>query len=232
MISCSPLRTTVAPPVLRCEPVAGPLQQDATLYVVPDGTILRGNLSCKSLLIHEGSTVWVDQDLHLMASGTVRIEGTLVASDGDGPLHPHAAAITISSPYLIDVPGSIRGGRGWTADAAHKHGGNGSSIRLSAPIVCVDGVATAGAGGDGTAGGRGGNGGAATVEGYLLVREGDSHSSLVSGAGGVGSYPSDSGESGHVIAQVPAEVVANWDTILPQILALTEAHPLFREDTR
>jgi len=193
----------------------------ATFSTIPaptlwrDGEVMSGIHQVSSLVVPEGSTVWVEDDLQLFATGAVRIAGRLLAFDADALGRVHAPRIHITSNLAIDVPGEIHGGRG--ANPFVGPGGDGSSISLAAPLIYVDGGVQSGAGGRGGAGGDGGQSGHLTTLGYCLVREWRAdHFSLMSGPGGEAGSDGRGGSSGDVYNSVPEAVRDSILQMLPQ----------------
>jgi len=193
----------------------------ATFSTIPaptlwrDGEVMSGIHQVSSLVVPEGSTVWVEDDLQLFATGAVRIAGRLLAFDADALGRVHAPRIHITSNLAIDVPGEIHGGRG--ANPFAGPGGDGSSISLAAPLIYVDGGVQSGAGGRGGAGGDGGQSGHLTTLGYCLVREWRAdHFSLMSGPGGEAGSDGRGGSSGDVHNSVSEAVRASILQMLPQ----------------
>jgi hypothetical protein len=134
--------------------------------VLQDGQRISGTLRDERIVVPEGVTVCVEDDVRLQASDEVLVQGTLRCLDrssddrkANGPL------IEIVSERSIVVLGAVRGGKGQSYDELprQKHlgreGGPGSSILLQAPSITIAGAVTAGNGGNAGRGGQGGSGG-------------------------------------------------------------------------
>lgn len=206
-----------------------PLPQSAH-RVLADGEVISGSIQCESIFIPQSATVWIEADTSITVHGFARIEGRLCILNADAIGLIHAPNLEITSPVLIDIPGLIIGGHGMNGASFYVPGGDGSRIRLAAPVVYIDGSVTAGNGGDGAATRAGGNGGDVHVEGFMLVRKWDPHASIRSGMGGMGSYPSDSGTSGDAIARVPESVLTRMEEWMPQASQALRAFPSIAED--
>jgi|GEM_PF-1573026 len=189
-------------------------------YPIVDGEVLSGRLDVDTLVIPLGFTVYAEADLEISARGLVRIEGRLIAFDADSLGTLDAPDIRITSPVVVDIPGSVMGGKGKCPGTEAKDGGQGSSIMIHAPITYIDGVVDAGPGGDGGYAHSGRRGGDARVEGYCIVRAWSAtHFSLVGGRGGQPGLPGgDSGGSGDAIAEVPETVRLEIESIRPRAI--------------
>jgi hypothetical protein len=185
--------------------------------ILADGEILAGQIACHDLTIPKSATVWVQADTWISVHGVARIEGRLCMLDADSIERTHAPLLEITSPLLIDIPGTVIGGHGRDGALSAAAGGDGSRIRLAAPAVFIDGTVIAGNGGRGGPARAGGNGGSVHVEGFMLVRHWDPHASIRSGAGGLGSFPAESGASGDAIARVPESVQTSLSDWQPKL---------------
>jgi hypothetical protein len=218
-MSAKMLRVIIAmtPLTSACRSVS-PAPRDEVSAAAP---ALHGLISAESFVIPRGTTVFVDGDVCIVAATVVRVEGSLIALNASDVGRNDAPNIEITCPLAIDIPGVVGGGEGRSPGAEPIPGGHGSKIVLTAPVVYIDGSVTSGKGGDGGSGAKGGAGGDALVNGYMLVRHTDGHSSLTGAAGGSGGYPGgEGGESGNALANVSDEVRARIDELQPRINAV------------
>jgi hypothetical protein len=146
--------------------------------VLQDGQRISGTLSDERIVVPEGVTVCVEDDVRLRASDEILVQGTLRCLDrssddrkANGPL------IELVSERSIVVLGAVRGGKGQSYDELprQKHlgreGGPGSSILLQAPSITIAGAVTAGNGGNAGRGGQGGSGGSVCRIGSNVAAE-------------------------------------------------------------
>jgi len=163
------------------------VSKDVTLQ---DGDHFQGLLEADDVLIPQGATVWVDNDLLIHASGNVSIEGTLRAIDRGDDESKAAPGIAIVAQSTIDITGSVLGGRGksypQTIECTGIEGGRGSDLLMRAPVINVNGIVRAGSGGHGGAGAKAGDGGSAQLFGLTLSRDASAQNGVYGGAGGDG----------------------------------------------
>ena len=174
-----------------------------------DGEQLAGQYSAVDFLVPAGHSVSVVGNLALVASGSIRIEGDLIAIDVQPGVGDEidAPSIWLESEVGISVTGCIFGGKGASygdlpgEDTIGKPGGDGSSIVLAAPDLLAVGGILAGHGGVGGNGEDGGQGGSLLFYGALIGSHGLTTAQLgdvrkyevsSAGKGGRGGVPSGS----------------------------------------
>lgn len=177
--------------------------------VLADGRVLDAPLHAQSIVVPIGATVYVHEDVLLQAEVSIVIEGTIIGlpRQGSGPDRGHG--IHLSAGTLIDVAGTIRGGAGRSleqvATNVGERGGRGSTILLEAPVVFVDGLVMAGAGGRSGPAAKGGQGGEVVVHGAFRSRRVDDVATIIGGTGGPGGdstglpRATDGGDGGNVV---------------------------------
>jgi len=196
-----------------------------------------GTLIGRNILVAEGVTVVVEDDLEVLASGTVRVDGTLLVRDVQGILRRSAQRIRIQAAERITINGAILGGRGRdlrdlpTESTLGVEGGDGTSIALTAPDIAVFGLVRSGAGGHGGGAARGGNGGSIVQVGRHVTDLHTSPSSVAQapvagagwvlgggGRGGDSPFPPHSGghggDAGGLEAR-PHPAEPDWDFAVP-----------------
>jgi hypothetical protein len=191
--------------------------------VFEDGDVISGTISSRHITIPTGVTVYADGDLHLNATRSLTISGSLIAQDAstipgavDGP------AITIQSAGRLTVFGFVTGGDGrsyGTGDPEGTDGGAGSEILMDCPDFMVTGEIRGGNGGHGAPGGDGGDGGTVTALGTTRTAHGlrpadyaglEDHFGVIAGNGGPGGDgtltidPGNGGAGGGVISALTA----------------------------
>lgn len=148
--------------------VAGPTPSTSSsgpLRVAVDGERLAGVLVVESFIVPAGCTVFATDDLAVLASGPISIEGTLLGTERAHAADGRGASILLRSRHSLEVSGAVLAGDG-CAIPASLDGGAGGDLWLEAPRITHDGFAFAGTGFAGTptatvnaVGGSGGDGG-------------------------------------------------------------------------
>ena len=148
---------------------------------------LRGRLEVERFHVGPGETVWIDDDVHIVAATNIVVEGELIARDrAAGRPSANGPRITLEAGDGIVVLGAVRGGRGADRLDLDEIGGDGSSITAIAPYVVIDGLIQGGEGGTSGPSMAGGRGGDVLLVGQALTTRSDGKSTYLGGQGGTG----------------------------------------------
>jgi len=188
-----------SPAVPDDQPLAG--QHEDADVVLYDGQHISGVLTGRSLTVPAGATVTVEDDIQIVMSNTIAINGMVVAVDRPGESgRPNGPTIRLVARERIDIAGMVRGGRGrdWpsSAEALGQPGGDGSDIILETPLLNVAGTLEAGDGGSAGRGEAGGDGGFVIyIEGTEVSGTGNC-SGGHGGKAGQGTWAAHNGQGG------------------------------------
>lgn len=144
-------------------------------------------LEVDEFIVSEGEIIEFDRDVEIRATGTVRIDGTIIMADGVPG--ERGCGLTISTPESVEINGYVYIGNGGSGVFPGQAGGGGGDFLIDSPLVISTvPLLAAGDGGDGGPAGHGGAGGAAIVSGVLVthLHEAESVTELRGGAGGSG----------------------------------------------
>jgi hypothetical protein len=188
-----------APARVPDDPLAG--QHEDADVVLYDGQRISGILTGRSLTVPAGANVTVEDDVWIVMSHTISIDGALVAVDQPGTSgRSQAPTIRLVARERMDITGAVRGGRGrdWpsSVEALGQAGGNGTDIIVESPIVNVTGLLKAGDGGNAGRGEPGGDGGDVIyIEGSEITGTGSCRGGH-GGKAGQGTWAAHNGQGG------------------------------------
>jgi len=155
--------TTLPPTSPACSP-ARISTVSKSAFTARGGECLSGLMPVTSFYVPDGVEVRIDDDLVIESDSTIRIDGILRAIDRTAATRDTAGpTIDCRAQHSIRVAGTIQGGKGKDNEVRGGHGGDGSSIVLTASVVWIDGAVRGGDGGNGgrhgpdATGGKGGS---------------------------------------------------------------------------